>query len=533
MKTIAVILLSLILCGSPLLHAGKNTTADIMHRAQIYEKNLEYDKAFELYRTVAGQYDIDMSRDQKKTCLDAAFGCANSLLMLSDYSEAFSYLLLIEEICDNDGFPSFYKDILYSSVYIALASQMSKASYMKLAIPHAKRALSYAVKHNNMKAVYRVFGDLTNIYFILNDYNVIKNEEAMVRTLLPSGNWRIKTSLHYLDARKAQLRKDYGKAVACLDSSMSCIPETTSTGRLRASNIKDRALALSHAGRIAEAKADMDSAMKMTYRYGFADIRLSILMVYMLMCRYNDIAVEPEIKYHYLELKDSLKSYKIADDVIGLENIRAHKDMQKQIAVARYKRQMLVYVIIALVIVILTVITFLIIFHRKNRMLRLRATILRRRMKELYQKADLVEVAQSPKYINSGLSDADKKEISDSIREILNSPAVFSLDFSLNTLADEVGRHSKSVSQVIHEMFDTNFSTLVNRIRIVEACRRIDSEEYAMYSVDGIAESVGFNSRSAFSKNFKKFTGMGIREYRKMSKTSASAEDCDNSEKQD
>ena len=55
-------------------------------------------------------------------------------------------------------------------------------------------------------------------------------------------------------------------------------------------------------------------------------------------------------------------------------------------------------------------------------------------------------------------------------------------------------------------------------MRILEACRRFQGPEYERYSTDGIAKSVGFQSRSAFNSNFKKVTGLSVREYKALGK---------------
>lgn len=51
----------------------------------------------------------------------------------------------------------------------------------------------------------------------------------------------------------------------------------------------------------------------------------------------------------------------------------------------------------------------------------------------------------------------------------------------------------------------------------MEAMRRFDdAERYGNYSIEGVAESVGFRSRSTFSTWFKRFTGLGAAEYRRL-----------------
>lgn len=73
------------------------------------------------------------------------------------------------------------------------------------------------------------------------------------------------------------------------------------------------------------------------------------------------------------------------------------------------------------------------------------------------------------------------------------------------------------VSQTVNEIFRCNFSTYVNQVRIREAMRRLgNNPKYAYYSIEGIAESVGFKSRSGFTAWFKRIAGLSPSEYRRM-----------------
>lgn len=96
----------------------------------------------------------------------------------------------------------------------------------------------------------------------------------------------------------------------------------------------------------------------------------------------------------------------------------------------------------------------------------------------------------------------------DSTEEIYNS------DFTIQRLADMVDERYWNVSQAINEMYGDNFKALLNSYRIKEACRRLDSSAgYENYTIGGIAESLGFKSRSTFVTTFKKNVGMTPSEY--------------------
>ena len=99
-----------------------------------------------------------------------------------------------------------------------------------------------------------------------------------------------------------------------------------------------------------------------------------------------------------------------------------------------------------------------------------------------------------------------------------SSPEVFHVSFSLNRLAELVGSNSKYVSRAINLCKQCNFSVLLNEYRIKEACRRlINTEEYGNYTIEGIANSVGYKSRSNFTTIFKENVGLTPSAFQKLS----------------
>lgn len=99
-----------------------------------------------------------------------------------------------------------------------------------------------------------------------------------------------------------------------------------------------------------------------------------------------------------------------------------------------------------------------------------------------------------------------------------SSPEVFTEAFSLNRLAELVGSNSKYVSRAINLCKQCNFSVLLNEYRIKEACRRlINTEEYGNYTIEGIANSVGYKSRSNFTTIFKENVGLTPSAFQKLS----------------
>lgn len=91
-----------------------------------------------------------------------------------------------------------------------------------------------------------------------------------------------------------------------------------------------------------------------------------------------------------------------------------------------------------------------------------------------------------------------------------------STDFSIARLADAVQSNVHYVSEVVNSHYGCSFKTLLTNLRIEEACRRLnDVGRTRNYTIDAIAEEVGFKSRSAFSVAFKKNVGITPSEFQR------------------
>lgn len=87
-----------------------------------------------------------------------------------------------------------------------------------------------------------------------------------------------------------------------------------------------------------------------------------------------------------------------------------------------------------------------------------------------------------------------------------NEPYVNPL-LTLDELSAALETNSKYLSQAINEHYAMNFYTLINELRINKAKAMLAAADHKTFSMSGIAQSSGFNSKSAFNAAFKKFTG--------------------------
>ena len=94
------------------------------------------------------------------------------------------------------------------------------------------------------------------------------------------------------------------------------------------------------------------------------------------------------------------------------------------------------------------------------------------------------------------------------ISEIEQHTPYLDKDLTLRKFAQDIGIHPHHVSRVINEKLGLNFSNFINRYRVEFAKKLLDRDLLQKYTIAGIGNEAGFNSRSAFYNSFKKFTGM-------------------------
>lgn len=127
-------------------------------------------------------------------------------------------------------------------------------------------------------------------------------------------------------------------------------------------------------------------------------------------------------------------------------------------------------------------------------------------------------IAAPAKYQNSRLSEQDIHDLYNRICDVMeNADDIYQLEFNIDKLSELVHSRPRYVSQAINQEFGQNFNAFLNDYRIKEACRRLNGKEgYSHLSIESIAESVGYKSRTSFSALFKSMTGLSPSAYQKM-----------------
>jgi AraC-like DNA-binding protein len=100
------------------------------------------------------------------------------------------------------------------------------------------------------------------------------------------------------------------------------------------------------------------------------------------------------------------------------------------------------------------------------------------------------------------------------LKVLLEEEKIFKqADLSVSRLAKKLKTNTSYLSAIINNRFEESFKTVINKYRIDEARRLLASAEYKNFSIEGIAEEVGYHSRSTFYQSFKQITGLTPSQY--------------------
>jgi AraC-like DNA-binding protein len=84
---------------------------------------------------------------------------------------------------------------------------------------------------------------------------------------------------------------------------------------------------------------------------------------------------------------------------------------------------------------------------------------------------------------------------------------------TLQEVSQSLNVQAKELSQVVNEKTDSNFNQYINGFRVEESKIILASPKYSKLTIEALAKTAGFNSKSQFYEAFKKSTGITPKQY--------------------
>jgi len=125
----------------------------------------------------------------------------------------------------------------------------------------------------------------------------------------------------------------------------------------------------------------------------------------------------------------------------------------------------------------------------------------------------------TPSYGSSGLSEQKAELLEKKFDSLMAQDMLFLKNkLTLNEVAAQLHVPNQYISEILNSRKKVGFSDLINQYRIEEFIKRLEKGDYDHLTLHGLAQTVGFSSKSSFITNFKKFKGITPSEYKQQMK---------------
>jgi len=219
----------------------------------------------------------------------------------------------------------------------------------------------------------------------------------------------------------------------------------------------------------------------------------------------------------YTSLKDSLLNEKTTEQINELQIKYETEKKEKELALKSEQLRLEKIKLRFFVAALLGTVSFLLVtlhFYRKRsvaykELVRKNLELIRseKRIEELQEKEQ--STGKEPGCVVEQIPADKKSELLNELeRKLIQEKKYLQSNLTLEKLASEMEISSKYLSALVHWHYQTTFPNFINQLGISEARRILADENFHHYSIEGIAKTVGFSSKSTFHVAFKKLTGL-------------------------
>lgn len=521
-KTIAIVLFSVLFLSAPQAR-GQSESLDelsqcswdsLMEEGRDFFQKREASKALSRF-LVVGEGRAEASDRHKQELAVRALNNAGCVFKFFyyDYPRAYEYFNRAYELCKKIDYVSFLPVILVNMG--DLLSDYGLTHYSPAILDEARNLFNdcfeKSIKDKNWELLTTSFFNLSGL-----DYNIdLSKYKAIFSSEIPDDTPDIEfVRLQYMGIKNLQERR-FKEARDCFSLQLGVI-------NTRWEPRRDSICAYINIAETYKDEKDYDSEARcLLQALDLADssqiVDLGADIANKLAECYKNLGDDNQfLKFHtlFLEKREFMHNARLSNigELKYLSDLREEEVRAQKSAI---KNKYLRFIAFILGLVLLVIIFFTAVILRKNK-------ALKGRNMRLFEQYQLLLAADSApkgeKYGRSNLDDSKKEELISRINEVMNDPdQICREDFSSKELAQLVASNTSYVSQVINEKYGVSFSTLLGNSRIKIVCHRIsDDPQYQKLTIEGIANSVGFKSRTAFINAFKREVGLTPSQYIKM-----------------
>ena len=514
------------------------STAQLMESGRCYFGQRQAGKALSCFTIVSERYKAkNASRAVFEQSIRAMNNCGCVYkYFYYDYPQAYEYFSRAYDLCKEIGFDEFLPVILLNmgDLLNDYGVSYNSEALAQQADEMFNNCILQARENRNWELLTTAFFNLANQNYDLD----LKGYDFIFSDEIPDSTPDIQfIRLQYKGIASIQ-NHNYAEARKYFQEQLSAVTALWEADRDTLSSYISIAKTYQMEHNYVEAADYLSRALKMALDNGVNDhaagLCKQLAECYQLM---GDHELQHYYHMLYLEKMEEMHNSRLSN--IGeLNYINSLKKEEARALELSNRHRQQQYMIIGIVIVLIVVIVSAVQLIRQNRLLQarnhslyekyqqmMRAEETVQRLRKTYEAEKIAKptenansIGENGKYSHSNLNDVQRETLHLRIQEILDTPDIIcQQDFSLAQLSKLIDSNTTYVSQVINERFGMTFSTLLGNYRVKEVCRRInESSEYDNLTIEAIASSVGFKSRTAFINAFKREVGLTPSEFLRM-----------------
>lgn len=519
---------------------NKHTSLSNLSSRQLIAKSLEYtdesdklDSALICLQTVVGRYSPGMDKKEKRIVVNGI----NAMWYVYffnyyDYAEAARCLLLAADICRDAKLSMANVNLNYGWMYHVMCEQYNDKKLASLALEYYIKSFDQAKADSDTEIQLYAFGNMVSVAYISGQLAKIKGRlDYIIRLSKKTGNNLMVYDKLLYDGYVQMVNKRYDSAIKIFNHQLNIIGNDKSMVTYRCTVLMNIADAYEAMGQYANAISYAEKNLQLAKEHDIKDVKAVTYSHLSRLYGKMDCRNKAEDCYNcYLRIKDTLFSYQQMASVSEMQFVEKQRNMVRDMNQMRQHSLFMLAVVVAVVVLSLVITVAAIIIYRKNR-------VLHRTNEALYmqnifmlqteakiraehrEREKVAAEVKTTKYKTSPIDDDLKRQLAGKIVAVLeNTGEICSLDFSADRMAELTETKYNYVSQVINEQFGCNFTALLNKYRVQEACRRFNDIQYQNLTIEAIANSVGFRSSNAFRTSFRKVTGLSPSEYQRIAR---------------
>lgn len=513
---------------------------ELLEQGSRFADKEDVEHAVMCYTIIVNRYDDSMKAADKMRIVESYERLWNVYFNIySDYAKAYECLSRAQQICDGMKIQRSEMLIKYGAMYQVIYNLFDDESKYKLSYKYYVEAFRQARIEKNERIMTLSY---TNLLLVAYDLHRLARLSDLAREYV-SYPFRKRTefvenNIVMYKGLYALERGNYDEAIRLFEGQTKVIPEDFRHVRLIYNNYLMLSRAEQSRGNYRKALAWIYKAGDVCRRFDIADMNAELYSS-LYKC-YRDAGVRDSALVYrgkFLECKEQTVNYQNMQSFARMgfqsEINNVTKQMSELKAAEKFHKKTLVIVSVFLVVFVFMSVFILLknrrltasfkslyqknveLMHVKEQMDKIASEAARRNDSAVSAGADEPVASNAVESKRSKLNQDEYDALLKRIYEVMRNPEyICNPDFSVEQLVSVVGAKYKTVLDVIHDDSGYNFSAMLNKCRIEEACRRINEDDQTRnYTVEAIAGMVGYRSRNSFTTAFKRITGLYPSEY--------------------